>query len=510
MRRTPNFNARVALAFLYPFFLNFSVWAQQKTHTVEQIQNSIYAIYLEGSWAEMGRQYGSALSQVFDKETGRKKNLLEFQYEKIRSYVQTYHHMDLASADFFIESQFENYLQINKSILRSHHGDFLQGVSHSSGLPIWKLLAISYPFDLAAETNHMMTSNCSFLAIQKDDHIVLGRTMDWYKSMESSLNDTLITVYAPTEQNPLHQKAYEIGHIGFLGVNTGGNANGVFAELNSGHLSVADQTNMSVNPYPMTLLDVLISSSDFQEFKSHVTDWSAHQPGEAYTVGAVGWDPMIGKQNAMAVELSPVVAPDLIKNVANFFYQIRFADSKTVFENDNQAHSHPNILVSTNVFRMPHWPSRLPQENPITQKPVLAYHAMENTPSGDPNDLCQVKYGRPCCFGSDTNRCFDFPPPTKSMSFFRYNNLLALAKKIQYTADTDQMKFILDQPLGIDPEHSGATEDKNMPDYIQAYNNDSTFYEAVYDTAHPKQIWLKRPFQENTEWISIDLAALGL
>lgn len=99
------------------------------------------------------------------------------------------------------------------------------------------------------------------------------------------------------------------------------------------------------------------------------------------------------------------------------------------------------------------------------------------------------------------------------MSFFRYNNLLALGKANRDISIT-KMKGILDAPLSLETG-GGSTESSGMPDFIKNYNNDFTYYQTIYDTEYPKKIWIKIPNtlenkNNDSEWIELNLEKYGL
>lgn len=485
---------------LFPFKIHAEARnPDHKIHTQDQIQ----ILYLKGTWREMGLQYGTAL-----------KSVLQQQFEQIKSYAAAYHHIDPQQAESFIQTRTASYLKGNSEILKGHSGDMIKAIANAAGMPIWKIISISYPFDLAIDANQGVAPNCSFIAIQKNQHVILGRNMDWIQSMKPTLEKLLVTIYQPTEDNPHNNKAYTIGHVGLLGSITGGNSEGLFAELNSGHLSTGDMVNPSLSPYPLKILDMLVESNNLSEFKNKVTNWNQYQPEEAYTVGIVGFDPGKSQNEMLAIEIASAVRKDLELETKNLFYQVRSAESQTIFENDKGANIHSNILVSTNVFRMPDWDFRLPEKNPVTQQDVFPYKGMQHYPSGDPNDFCVNEYGVKCCAEETPNSCFNAPPPTKSMSFFRYNNLLALAKKND-DINLNKMKTILDTPLSLEEGVGGSTESNGMPTFIKNYNNDFTYYQTIYDTKYPKKVWIKIPNTDasektNSHWVELNLEKYGL
>lgn len=489
-----------AVLILFPFKIHAETKnPDHKIHTQDQIQ----ILYLKGTWREMGFQYGTAL-----------KTQMWKQFDHIRSYTAKYQHFHTQQAEAFIQKKISLYLKENSEILQGHSGDMIKAIANATGMPIWKLIAISYPFDLAIDANHGLAPNCSFIAIQKDQHVISGRNMDWIQSMKPTLEKLLVTIYQPTENNPDNNKTYTIGHIGLLGSITGGNSKGLFAELNSGHLSTGDIVNPSLSPYPLKILDMLVESNNLTEFKNKVTDWSHYQPEEAFTVGMVGFDPEKSRNEMLTIEIASSVRKDLEPETKNLFYQIRSAESQTIFENDKGTNIHSNVLVSTNVFRMPDWDFRLPEKNPVTQQDVFPYKGMQHYPSGDPNDFCVNEYEVKCCAEETPNSCFNAPPPTKSMSFFRYNNLLALGKK-NADINLDKMKTILDTPLSLEEGIGGSTESSGMPTSIKNYNNDFTYYQTIYDTKYPKKIWVKIPNTDasgktDSKWIELNLEKYGL
>lgn len=264
--------------------------------------DGITVLDLQGTWYQMGRQYGIlAKSKMGD--------VLKYLDEKLGSDLD-----NVAAAAQIADKLYSNYPEYLK--------DFFDGVCHTSNLSLEKVKlcnAVEYVEGVFL---------CSAMAVwddYADGKLVLGRNYDAASYAEID-QDLVVTVFHPNDGIP----TAIVGYAGELYCVNGLNANGIFVELNNGMPSAGSEIHWDLCPSTTSLLDMLFGARNLDDVDDffHTT-----QSSLSVTIGVAD------KNEARAYEWC--------------YDGVRRGDETT----DN------GLMISTNHYVHNSWPYCLPDDD---------------------------------------------------------------------------------------------------------------------------------------------------
>lgn len=344
-------------------------------------------IDLNGTWREMGRQYGALVSEE-----------LRDMYERAvrdKLYKEYLHDPDIMKER---AQQFYNNFPFRfKEILR--------GMAETSGLTVDRLQLVNALEVLAA--SELNQPQCTGIAVWGDyakDTLIYGRNYDYLNWFKDYANDMVVAAFHPSDGS---LATALIGFAGEIYAVNGMNEKGIFIELNNGSPSGGALWYDTRVPAVAELFGFLLDGATLDEIDSFFQTTKA-----------------------------------------NFAYIIGVSDGQTarcyewpVFEvKRRESHSRPGLTVLSNHFTEFSWGLPRPDDKTF-------WHTRT-----------------------------------------RRQNLLALAKHLKGTIDSDTMMKIMDTRI----EDLGAT-------------SDMTLYQMVV-VPEKLQLWFKIP--ELQDWTEIDMKQL--
>lgn len=206
------------------------------SHDIEGIS----VLDLNGSWHQMGRQYGI---------------LAEKQINDVLEYLDSRIGLDsvrITTAAGIADKLYANYPDSLKT--------FFDGVSRTSGISLERLKLCN-----AAEYIEG-TFLCSAMAVWGDygsGKLVFGRNYDAVSYREID-RDVVVTVYHPTDGTA----AATVGYAGEIYCVNGLNAKGLFIELNNGMPSAGTEIHWNLCPSTTNLFNMLFSAESLDDVDS--------------------------------------------------------------------------------------------------------------------------------------------------------------------------------------------------------------------------------------------------
>lgn len=195
-------------------------------------------IELEGSWHDMGRQYGKlAVEQMHD--------VLEY----VDSRLSPYPGRADSAAAVLAENLYSNYPDYLK--------DFFSGVSETSGLTLERIKLCN-----AAEYVEGLFY-CSAIAAWDDygcGKLVFGRNYD-AQSYQEIFKDLVVTIFHPEGM----MTAVTVGYAGELYCVNGLNEKGIFLELNNGMPSAGEEIHWELCPSTTLLFELLFEAESLDD-----------------------------------------------------------------------------------------------------------------------------------------------------------------------------------------------------------------------------------------------------
>lgn len=227
----------------------------------ETNEDMLYVLQLQGSWFEMGRQYGALA-----------KEHMEAMYQKI---VQPeINHGLISQADAFelFGTRIFNALSLRRK-------QYFQGVAEGAGWPVEKVVVLDQSGPMAIYLGKLHSfSGCSSLATwgenTKDGHALVGRNMDW---AELFLDFPIYTtVYNPTDGS---NGIVNVSWPGWQWLVTGFNDKGVYTDLHDGTSMGGNIVSIEKPSFLNSVFDYMAESDSIEalsaRFQAARTDVSA-------------------------------------------------------------------------------------------------------------------------------------------------------------------------------------------------------------------------------------------
>lgn len=227
----------------------------------ETNEEMLYVLQLQGSWFEMGRQYGALA-----------KDHLEAMYQKI---VQPeINHGLITQADAFelFGTRIFNALSLRRK-------QYFQGVADGAGWPVEKVVVLDQSGPMAIYLGKLHSfSGCSSLATwgenTKDGHALVGRNMDW---AELFLDFPIYTtVYNPTDGS---NGIVNVSWPGWQWLVTGFNDKGVYTDLHDGTSMGGNIVSIEKPSFLNSVFDYMAESDSIEalsaRFQASRTDVAA-------------------------------------------------------------------------------------------------------------------------------------------------------------------------------------------------------------------------------------------
>ncbi|MCR5774959.1 MAG: C45 family peptidase [Lachnospiraceae bacterium] len=172
------------------------------------IQDDIKVVNLQGTWRQMGRQYG---------------HLMKDELEDVKVFLETIIEAKEGNAENAVAIVAEQTDQTPYRI-----NEFFEGASETSGLTVEELQMINAVERIGG------LPKCS-VAMTWDDYaasdLVIGRNYDYSDSFSLLKDAIAVTVYHPADGS---LATATIGYVGEIYAVNGINENGIFLELNNG------------------------------------------------------------------------------------------------------------------------------------------------------------------------------------------------------------------------------------------------------------------------------------
>lgn len=179
---------------------------------VKATKNNMSVVNLNGTWFEMGQQYGMLMKKELE-------HVHQFITNLYKSGV-----VDTEKAAAVVEKQ------VRQTTFRI--SEFMRGASETSGLTVAQLQEVN-----AVERIHGI-SQCSAAfcwGSYADGPLVIGRNYDYNKNFSDLKEDVAVTVYHPSDGS---LAVATIGYVGEIYAVNALNEKGIFLELNNGSPSV--------------------------------------------------------------------------------------------------------------------------------------------------------------------------------------------------------------------------------------------------------------------------------
>ncbi len=170
--------------------------------------DDIKVVNLEGTWKDMGRQYGY---------------LMKEELEDVYTFLEPVFDADGASA-----STARNVVEHETDQTPYRISQFFEGVAETSGFTVDELQKINAVERVAG------LPQCSVAMAWGDyaeSDLVVGRNYDWSETFEVLKDDIAVTVYHPADGA---LATATIGYVGEIYTVNGLNEKGIFLELNNG------------------------------------------------------------------------------------------------------------------------------------------------------------------------------------------------------------------------------------------------------------------------------------
>lgn len=216
----------------------------------------VRVVSLEGSWEEMGRQYGEQVS-------GELKDVLEY------VNLQT---KGVAASSGEVERIAGTLYELCTDSVRA----FLDGVAATSGLTLRQLKTVN-----AVEYAEGGFA-CSALAVwgpYTGGPVVMGRNYDAHTYL-GLRNDVIVTVFHPSSER---NAVAIVGYAGEIYAVNAMNSKGVFLELNNGVLSGGAGNLFKARPAPSLLLEAAFGADDLAQVQTFLEE---HPCDASYIIGA--------------------------------------------------------------------------------------------------------------------------------------------------------------------------------------------------------------------------------
>jgi len=206
-------------------------------------------LVLDGSWHEMGRQYGYLL----------KNEMNEFYEIVVTDYLIG---TEGASYDEIVEASEELYAQ-----QFSYMQELITGMAEASDEPMEKMVIISSLIHLIG-----LPGGCSSLSAWSDytggGPLIVGRNWDIGPPYGEYKRFMTVVVYKPTGSS---NAVADINFVGIISLQTGMNSFGIFLDLQNGQHS--DTIIVSDRKLPTYVLcDILLNSTTLEELDAQMLD----------------------------------------------------------------------------------------------------------------------------------------------------------------------------------------------------------------------------------------------
>lgn len=202
-------------------------------------EKGIYYLELSGDYFEMGFQYGVLMKEELK---GIVNQLYDFKGKMIRTFPWYLEEVASTYTDMEIEL-------MERRIPEDYRHE-LQGMAYGAGLPYYKLLA-------AALAPQWLTPGCSAIIKRVDDRVMLARNLDYSPGFLGKY--PVVVEYNPNDKN----KFTSIGIIGFPGVLTGYNKQGLALSVNVAKL--ANDEDYLSTPIGYLNREILENCSDLEQ-----------------------------------------------------------------------------------------------------------------------------------------------------------------------------------------------------------------------------------------------------
>jgi hypothetical protein len=255
----------------------------------------INVVVLNGSYYEMGRQYGTLL----------KTELNDF-------YKATWEGIPKQTQDditMLIDEMSFGY--------SARHMEMLGGMAETSGLTITQLMVLDQLLSVS-----FLKMACSFIAVwepyTQDGTLIAGRNFDWPQKFNAWSRYLTVTVYNPVSGG---NACATFNYVGMINGLTGINEKGLLIEMNNGTDSMGNQIFLSRTNYLNNMLSFL---------------WDA---GNLKTMGKL-------------IETTRPQSPVII-NIADEKQAYSFETAP--FDTRRRDPNQPGLLVATNYYMLPSW-----------------------------------------------------------------------------------------------------------------------------------------------------------
>ncbi|WP_394131729.1 C45 family autoproteolytic acyltransferase/hydolase [Shewanella maritima] len=225
-------------------------------------EDMLYVLQLQGSWYDMGKQYGEL-----------SKHHMQLMYDKI---VQPEFDRGFISQD----EAFELFGKRVFAALTLRRKQYFQGVADGLGWPLEKVIVLDQSGPMAIYLGKLHSfSGCTSIASwgvnTTDGHTIVGRNMDWSDLFLDF--PVYVTVYNPTDGS---NSLVNVSWPGWMWLVTGFNDKGVYTDLHDG-------TSMGGNIVSTEKPSFLNSVFDFMTESNTATAMSARFQATHSDVAAI-------------------------------------------------------------------------------------------------------------------------------------------------------------------------------------------------------------------------------
>lgn len=223
--------------------------------------NGVAVVDLNGSWYEMGRQYGALLSAEI-------KDIYENQFlaRIIGSGV------DKEAAKTIAEHLYSKYPFRFKQLIK--------GIVETCGLTLEEFLYVNAVQHVAFANG--VKPGCTGIAVWSDyaaSELVYGRNYDWTPGAKDFAKDVVFTAFHPADGT---LATVTVGYAGEIYATTGMNEKGIFLELNNGEPSGGPLVFENRVPAVIKLFEFLLDSATLDDIE---VNFQTTKASFAYLIG---------------------------------------------------------------------------------------------------------------------------------------------------------------------------------------------------------------------------------
>jgi hypothetical protein len=222
--------------------------------------DGVPVIKLEGSYYDMGLQYGVLMKKEMNRVGGEIDTFLDDVTASYPCYLRP-----------VVPIVIKSMLKSIKKRFPAYYVEEIEGMSEGSGVDFYTLMFM-------AAGSSMMTSACSSIMVKLDDRIIHGRDFDWEPPM-------LGQYPAIVEYHPEGKKSFTcFSFVGFPGVIQAVNEEGLSMTLNIAY-GMFEKNNKGL-PITYKTREIMENASNLSEAGGVIRTYKTDEPGWMITIAS--------------------------------------------------------------------------------------------------------------------------------------------------------------------------------------------------------------------------------